>query len=280
MSAGAEPEPRLGAYGLTLPGLAGDQWLNPAPATWPVWRFVESSEPAPRSGSSDDVAVVRWASGHTEHIDRTAATTTFSGGPPLPSFSFVHPILTATAAAHAHWTGRVTFHAGAFLGPDGGVWGVLGDREQGKSSALTWLAASGAQVFSDDLLITDGDVVVAGPRCIDLREASARYFGMGSDIGLLGERHRWRVDLSAVPPEAALRGWVVLDWGDEPTVTEVSAAQRPAHLAKGVALTVADQHPLAWLGALGRPMVLLSRPRSWAALDESMTLLLERLHRS
>ena len=129
------------------------------------------------------MAVVRGEGVRAEYIDRDAATTTLTGGDPLPAHALVHPVLGTTAAAHAHWQGMLTFHAGSFVSPEGGVWGLLGDREQGKSSALAWMALNGHEVFADDLTITDGERVLAGPRCIDLREASARHLLIGEELG-------------------------------------------------------------------------------------------------
>ena len=87
-------------------------------------------------------------SGRAERIERATATTTLYGAPPLPRHSFAHPILGTTAAAHAEWSGRLCFHAGCFLDGRERAWGVLGEREAGKSSALAWLAARGVPILA------------------------------------------------------------------------------------------------------------------------------------
>jgi hypothetical protein len=265
---------RRGAYGLALPGMPGQRWLGPAPAEWPEWTVVEGDAPP---AESEDVAVVRSDSGRRQYIDRRTATTIFSGGPPLPEPAFVHPGLSATASVHADWSGWLTFHAGCFLDPRGGAWGVLGEREHGKSSALAWLAGAKVAVMADDLTITNGERVWAGPRCLDLRESSAEHFGLGEDVGMVGLRRRWRMDLDAAPAEADLHGWLLLSWGDEVAIREEPAGERKRHLAAGLGLAAAERHPLAWLGALARPLLVFSRPRSWDQMDRAMELLLERL---
>lgn len=267
---------RRGAYGLALLDLAGRQWLNPAPAEWPEWRFIEQREsPSPPPEPAPGFAVVRGDGERSELIDRQAATTTLIGGAPLPAHALVHPVLGTTAAAVAHWRGMVTFHAGAFLAPDGGAWGVLGDRERGKSSVLAWLAREGHEVVADDLLITDGERVLAGPRCIDLREGAARALGMGTELGLDGIRWRWRVDLPPIAAETPLRGWVSLRWDERVGVVTTEPRERARWLGAAVGLQLAEQPPLPWLGALAKPMIELSRPRSWETLDGTMARLLE-----
>ena len=80
------------------------------------------------------------------------------------------------------------FHGGSFLDASGRTWGVVGSREAGKSSFLAWCATRGVPVVGDDLIVTDGTLVNAGPRCIDLRESAADRFGIGEDIGVVGDR--------------------------------------------------------------------------------------------
>jgi hypothetical protein len=134
----------------------------------------------------------------------------------------VHPHLAPGAAVLARWLGRETLHAGAVLA-GGGAWAMLGDRESGKSSTLDWLAAHGHPVLADDLLVLDGSDVLAGPRCIDLRADAAQRLGAGEPLGVVGTRERWRLRLGPLASSAPLRGWGILDWGDDVAVEPVRA---------------------------------------------------------
>jgi ABC-type molybdenum transport system ATPase subunit/photorepair protein PhrA len=49
----------------------------------------------------------------------------------------------------AHWLGRESFHGGGFVAGDG-VWGVLGEKGDGKSTLLASLALSGVPIVADD----------------------------------------------------------------------------------------------------------------------------------
>ena len=128
--------------------------------------------------------------------------------------ALVHPYLAPAAAVIARWLGREPFHAGAFA-LDGGAWGVLGEREAGKSSLLAWLSLQGRSVVCDDMLVVAGDTVFAGPRSVDLRRETAVRLGAGEELGMIGARERWRVGLPPIEPEVPLAGWVFLEWGDE-----------------------------------------------------------------
>ncbi len=210
-------------------------------------------------------------------MDRRAASTTLRPARPSPPPPpLVHPHLASTAVVTAAWFGRQSFHAGAFV-LGGGVWAVVGDREHGKSSALAWLTAAGFAVFADDVLVVDADRALAGPRCLDLRAGAAAHFGMGCDIGHVGSRRRWRVQLPAVPPELPFLGWVILRWSDTVDVQPVPVVDRLAVLLANRGLRLPEHDARPWLGLVARPMVCLSRPRDWAAADTAMTALVERL---
>jgi hypothetical protein len=188
----------------------------------------------------------------------------------------VHPFLAMTAVVHADWSKRLSFHGGAFV-LEGQAWGVLGGREQGKSSTLAWLASHGYPIVCDDAIITDGDIVFAGPRCLDLREGSAHHFGIGNYIGVIGARDRWRVPLGPVAAELPLAGWINLDWGDR-TGCERMAVREVFHiLAEQRALRIGQQNPLGWLDAASKPAFVFRRPRSWDDLDAAMAALLRAL---
>ena len=81
---------------------------------------------------------------------RTGAAT-YCGPRPATEADTVHPLLTAAAAAVGRWSGYELFHAAAFVA-SGQVWGLLGEKESGKSTVAAWLALSGYPVLCDDML--------------------------------------------------------------------------------------------------------------------------------
>jgi hypothetical protein len=268
----------LGAYGLRFEGLPADS-LVAAPSEWEQWTL--SWEPAPPEGRAiqrfdAEEVLIDIEPGGQAHLDRRAASTTLRLPAEPVADALVHPHLASTAVVTAAWFGRQSFHAGAFV-HHGGVWAVVGDREHGKSSALAWLAAAGFAVFTDDVLVVDAGRALAGPRCLDLREGAASHFGMGCDIGQVGNRRRWRVRLPGVPPELPFLGWVILSWSDDVDVQSVPVADRLAVLLANRGLRLPEHDPRPWLGLVARPMVCLSRPRDWAAADTAMTTLVDRL---
>jgi hypothetical protein len=264
-----------GAYGLTLPDMPGQQWLGPAPASWPAWSVLRGEvEASDQQELSDDHAVLHSLSGSVLRVDRATSTTTLAAGSGDPDAALVHPLLAVTGIVHAEWSGRLAFHGGAFLDEHGGAWGVLGDRQDGKSSVLAWMAAAGVGVVADDLLVTDGECLLAGPRCLDLRESSAEHFGIGENIGIIGRRERYRVGLPPIEPQVPLRGWVVLQWDDTIAIDDVGVADRARILQLHRALKIGQRSPAAWLDVLALPMVHLRRPRRWDAGDAAIERLL------
>ena len=138
----------------------------------------------------------------------------------------MHPYLAPVALSCRAGSGARASTA-AVSSVDGGVWAVLGDKTAGKSTTLAWLARAGVGVVSDDVLIVDGETVLAGPRSIDLREEAAR-----------APRHR-RADRAASAratagasrsrpsrAELPLRGWITLEWGEAVAVEPIRGAER------------------------------------------------------
>jgi len=266
---------RSGAYGLAVDFAGSREVLVAAPATWQQWRFayqVENSGVECQEEWGPSGAVLRMLPTGTAFLDRNSRTTTFSVPVMPPPEAFVHPHLGSTAVAVGQWSGHATFHASSFVN-GGGVWGVLGGRGHGKSSTIAWLHVAGVEIMADDLLVASHGVVFAGPRCLDLRESAAEHFGIGDDIGEVGSRRRWRVQLPAVDAELPLRGWVSLAWGDEVGIRTCGAEERFAALSANRAFLLSESHPESWLELLGLPMYELQRPRDWLHMDDAMTLL-------
>jgi hypothetical protein len=267
----------LGAYGLTLEGVeAAAALFVPAPAGWPRFRISSAIGDARPGGehATDDHARLLLRTGGEIEIDRAAAEVRFTLPRELEPHALVHPYLAPAAAIIGRWIGRESFHAGAFVA-DGAAWGVLGERELGKSSLLAWLARRGEPVLSDDMLIVADGTAFAGPRSVDLRRETAERLGTGEALGVIGQRERWRVALPPIEPELPFRGWVFLAWDDAVDVRPVEPSERLARLLRhrGVRLPPADHEALLALAAL--PGLELARPRRWESVADAGERLLE-----
>lgn len=259
----------VGAYGLTLYGVeSARELLVPADESWPSVELVSrvgarSTDPYDRVSARR--AELRVVEGGSIVIERSEGRVLFSGpNPPRPE-ELVHPFLAPVASIYAHWLGRESFHAGAFVA-GGGVWGLIGDRESGKSSTLAWLALRGYEVVCDDMLVVEGANALPAPRSVDLRPEAAKALGAGDPLGRVGARERWRLQLGPVGRDLILRGWIFLAWGDRVETMRVSGPERLRRLGatRGARLPVADPHRFVELAAL--PAWELRRPRSWASL--------------
>jgi hypothetical protein len=281
------PSTRLdsGAYGFRLRGLerAGDL-LVAAPPRWPVLHVQvvvgDDGRRAADRFDADRAELALPTAGGSVALDRAARSVVFTVPAAVDAAAIAHPFLAAPALIAAHWLGRETFHAGAFV-LDGRAWGVVGDKGDGKSSLLAWLARRGLPVLADDVLVLDDGRALAGPRSIDLREDAAHRLAVGEPLGVIGARARWRVPLGPVDAEVPLAGWVALAWapaGDPPVVRELRGAARLAALAphRGVRLPpVADGATL--LELTGLPVLELRRARHWASADAAGEQLLAAL---
>ena len=271
--------PARGAYGLRIAGLPGaSDLLVPAPARWTDWRVERVVGSPARDGRHIDAnaATIELDGAGALQIDRAGAVARVTAPDPPPDHAIVHPYLAAVAALVSRWAGAASFHSGALVA--GGVaWGLLGERERGKSTLLAWLASRRVEVLSDDLLVLRGQTALAGPRCVDLREDAARATGLGEDIGVIGGRVRWRVPLGSVPAEAPLGGWIVLGWGDSVDVRRVPAATRLPTLLENVTMVPTPPDPSALLDLAALPMLELVRPRDLEAMPQAGEGLLDAL---
>jgi hypothetical protein len=281
--AGAESEPRTtpgGAYGLRVGGVdVPPGQLVDAPADWPSVelrvRVTAATTPA-FEYVNERAARLNVRSGGAVLMDRAAATATFTL-PAAPSGSaLLHPHLAAVGAVWAHWLGREAFHSGAFVA-GGGVWGLLGEKGDGKSSTLAALARAEVPIVCDDVLVLDDGHALAGPRSIDLRADASRRLGIGERLGIVGDRERWRVPLEPIEPALPFRGWVALRWSEQPSVKSLEGAERLRALLQHRALRVPPSAPTTLLNLAGLPFLELSRPRRWTEIEGAVELLLDAL---
>lgn len=266
-----------GAYGLCLDGVeaAGDLLVDADPS-WPRLALrsrVEASN-VEQEWVGADSAVLRLRTGGHIELDRRAGEAVFVVDRVLNAEELVHPYLAPVAAVMAHWLGRESIHAGAFA-VDGGVIGIVGDRESGKSSTLARLALDEVEIVCDDMLVLEGSKALAGPRSLDLREEPARRLGVGSSIGKAGARERWRLRLGGVRRDLRVKGWVHLAWGDRVEAVLLEGSDRVGRLLgqRGARLPSADPSVLLDLAAL--PSWEVRRPQDWSSLGETADCLRE-----
>lgn len=267
-----------GCYGLALPDLTdAAHLLRPVPADAPVLR-VTQSRGAP-TGVADvlgadraSFAMARDAGG--VHLDRAARTAHFTTVRPLPHDHLVHPHLALVAAVHGHWLGRDVLHAGAF-DVGGRAWGVLGARDAGKSSLVVQAHLLGRPVVTDDVAVLADRHVLPGPGLVDLRRSAAEHLGLGTPMGVVGRRERWRVPVPPTGP-TPLAGWIVPAWGPE-DLQPVPPVARVPLLAGSSALRRPPADPARFFDLAGFPVLLWHRPRDWARMAASTELLLARL---
>ncbi|MEU8332750.1 hypothetical protein [Micromonospora sp. NPDC048839] len=266
--------PGRGVYGLRVHGLDGVTELPPADGATLGWATVRVGQlhlPPPPPVPLDDRRGTRiLADGRTLAVDRLRGTATFYG-PPLAPDVLAHPYLAPVATTVNRWAGRETFHSGAFV-LAGRAWAVLGPRTAGKSSLLAALAARGLPILTDDILVVDGVDAFAGPRCVDLRQPVP---GVGLPTRPVRAGDQLRVGLPPIAPRVRLGGWLFLRWGATVTLTRLSGAALLARLAGQRSFGQLPSDPAALLSLAVLPAWELTRPRDWAALDDTHRLLVD-----
>jgi hypothetical protein len=272
---------RAGAYGLHLPDLqdAADLLIE-TPEEWPRWHITMNTgcgaptEFVERSRARVCVEPSGWVD-----IDLPTRTSTIHLPQEPAHAHIVHPFFASTALVVAHWRGLQSFHAGAFVTRHG-AWAILGDKGAGKSSLLAALSCMDVPILTDDVLVIGEQLQgFAGPRCIDLRRETASALGLGINLGVVGTRERWRLQLDPVAAEFPLMGWISLGWG-KPTILGVSMQQRISTLYECIALRVEQRDPgmLARLmDLIALPMVQVQRPRSIASLDSTAAAIFDHV---
>lgn len=270
---------RLGAYGLRLTGLeTARRYLVGAPASWPDLAIerVTGTPSIDYEIVEDDWAEYRFLGGGCVSLEREPLTARFTAADVLSDDAMAHPGLAALAAITNRWLGRDAFHSGAFLA-GAGAWAVMGAKEAGKSTMLGYLAAKGVGIVSDDMLIIGDGHALSGPRCVDLRPSAADWMGQGVDIGVVGDRRRWRVQVPPVPAAVPLQGWIVPVWGDRVELEVVPPAGRLPLLYANLGLTRIPRSPERLLRLAALPCLIFRRPRRWEAMEEAMVMLLDRV---
>jgi hypothetical protein len=139
------------------------------------------------------------------------------------------------------------------------------------------MAMAGVEVLSDDLVVLDGTEVFAGPRCVDLRADAARHLAIGRDLGVVGRRERWRVDLGRCAAAVPLAGFLYLAWGTETSLHRLDLPERLAGLLRNraVQVPVGDRAGLMELASL--PALSWCRPKSWNESASGLKSMLERI---
>lgn len=275
---------RVGAYGIALaaPGLpaAALGHLGPAPVAWPRWSIERAAWPTGAPGALPESLDERRLAlplvlGGSLLIDRDAHLMRLSVPEDQPAESLVHPWLSPAFSLHVLWGGGLAIHAGV-IEIDGRAWGVIGTKGAGKTTMLAGLARAGAAVMSDDIAAVHGDTVLGGPRFVDLRRGAAQAaFPEAEPLGRAGVRSRWRLPTGPAPMVAPLAGWWLLEWGDALAIEEVPIVERVPRLAEALLIPHAPREPHALLDQTMRPMLRLTRPRRFDALDAACAALIE-----
>ena len=247
-----------------------------ADASWPVFDIRIETGDATVAGDRFDSASaqVRLRTGGSVAVERMPGRATFTVPLPLTMDELVHPYLAPVAAIAAHWHGRESLHGGG-IALGGAVWGIVGDRLEGKSSLLAALAARDVDVVCDDMLVVESTDAFAGPRTIDLREDAATALGVGVGIGVAGARARWRVRLGPVPPRLPLAGWIFADWAERIEIRRLSASETLLRLLRNRGIRVPPLDPAVFLQLGALPAWEIRRPRLWSALPDVVSAMLD-----
>lgn len=267
----------LGAYGLVVEGLpAAADLMQPQLPGAPTLRVV--CHPLDRAigesplGLTTDHASLSLAGGGRLRMARSEDVAHYHLPAQPPDEDLLHPYFTAAAALYWQWRGYEAMHAGAVVARSGAIL-VLGEKESGKSTTLGWLTSElGVPVLADDLAVVHGDMVLPGPRSVDLR-VGGLHGCPGDRVVRDGGRRRMTVrDVAAAP----LAGVVVLTWSDRLSLSEVPVSERLPILAAHRAYTMLPPDPMGMLELARAPMVRAARPHDLAGLPAFGHLLMAR----
>lgn len=257
-----------GAYGLRLDGVGESALLTGVDVDAPILQIT--TEVGSRDDRTpmvtEDHAEAGLVEGGWLSVNRTG-TAHFILPRPVSNEEIIHPWLVPAAGAMNAWLGRQVAHGGAFA-IDGAAVAVIGDKEDGKSTLLGWVArADDVEILTDDLLVVDEGRILAGPRCIDLRPGSHAVMEGEHEGQVVRGGTRSRLMLPPCRPWAALAAIVELAWGSEERVTMTRLNMDEA-LPALLAHTQRVEEGARLLDLLSVPVWRLSRPRSWESLPE------------
>jgi len=282
MAADTNQRPRcLGAYGLRIVGLASSSHLLPVPPDWPQLEVrcsrgaAEQPQPAGTVRVWPDRADVWLAGGDRIDLLREPLSIHLTSREPIRSQAIIHPYLGLPALIVSRWLGRVGLHAGAFA-HRGRAWGLLGPREAGKSATLGCLMRAGRPVITDDILIVEGTTVFAGPRSVDLRADAARRLG-GQELGIVGNRTRWRLRPAPSSAQMELGGLVELAWGEVNRMEPLAPSERLQALVRSSFPPPTPQTAAALLAIAALPAWRYVRRRRIEELEPQVAHLLGEL---
>ena len=266
-----------GMYGIGLAMPDARALLHPAGTDWPALEVEQRLGPADRIQPhwDEEGALLNVQGGGFVVVRRDPLTAIFSLPTLRPDVEMVHPFLAGTSAVVNWWQGREAFHAGAFVYAER-AWIVVGSKGNGKSSLLGHLAARGVPVLADDVVVLDGQTVLAGPACIDLRADAALHLGVGRNLGVVGARERWRVNVPTAPSRVPLGGWIVQEWSEVAYVERVPSLARLMVFMPHLSLR-RPRKPAAMLPLSQAPCLLFVRPQRWDRLHSAVELLLDEL---
>ena len=192
-------------------------------------------------------------------LDRERRTATVRVGSRVDRERLAHPVLGWAGSIFARWDGRIAFHAGVFV-HGGRAWMLMGGRESGKSSTLAGLSRRDVPVLADDVVVLDGDDVLLGPRCVDLRPGVPEALGVSDLVQTVRDGEAQRLGLGEAPARVPLGGWFVLDWGDAYATRPVGAVERIRILHEQLTLNLEMPSPERVLAVADLPAWRLVRP--------------------
>lgn len=263
------------AYGLGINGLDEVPALQPAAAgAEPACVVAVDQTTAPAPVGLRDGVLHALPQGRAVVFRRDERTARFHG-PRLSPDVIAHPFLTVVGIRFNRWLGRECFHAGSFAA-GGRAWLVFGPSSAGKSTLLAALAGAGWDVMSDDLTVTDGKVAFSGPRSVDLRHPLPDRL-LPTSVVRAGSR--LRVALPPVADALPIGGFFFLGWANDQDAKPVVRSAPPSTLLPRLALDrrlrTLPTDPLVLLELAGAPAWDLIRPRTWAALPDTLAAIAE-----
>jgi hypothetical protein len=240
-------EATAAAYGFRFRGLESGRWLGVIGAAhWPCLSV--------RGNSRADAPELELDVGSLELWLRAGT----------PQSELVHPLLGRVASHLALAHGADGMHAGAVAG-SAGAWAVIGPKGAGKSTLLASLNDIGVPIVTDDVLVFRDGVVMAGPRCIDLRPDAA---GFGLTVAVRPSDPRNRLALPPIAAEHRLVGLLHLEWSsDETTIEPLDHREAIRRLVVLRSDKGYPRDPRVLLDLATLPTVLLKRPKSKDSLD-------------